>query len=161
MAHPLVDDVIFAFALAPWWQLRRSAYLLPHLRKGPSPVRHHPDAGVGSWIKAISAVSTPTTCRRAEPTRRSAADARDIGRAADVLDTVPMAVRPATPPRPPSHDAGVTTPTPVPVGLRQAPPPPWRQMPPPTVPMRRPPASIPRPRAAMEPPTPTSPRSSA
>jgi len=161
MAHPPVDDAIFAFALAAWWQLRRSAYLLPHLRKGPSPVGLHPDAGVGSWIKAISVISTPTTGRRTLPTRRSAPDAGDVGRAADLLDTVPMAVRAATvPPGPQVRDAGVTTPTPVPVGSRHAVPPPRRQTPPPTVPLRRPPAS-PRPRPAMEPPTPTSPRSSA
>ena len=42
MGHPLADDVTFAVALAAWWQLRRSAYLLPHLRRGPSAFRSCP-----------------------------------------------------------------------------------------------------------------------
>lgn len=133
MAHLPADDAIFVLALAAWWQLRRSAYLLPHLRKGPSSIGVHSGAGVPSWIMAV-------TLRPLVATRRRAAESRDTRLIAEVLDTVPMAVPSTT-----TWDSSATTPDLVPVGRRP--------------PLPRPPAmsprhaSIPRPRPAMDPPT--------
>ena len=54
MAHSLIiGDGFFAVVLAAWWQLRRSAYLLPHLRRGPSSFRFDPGYRFVSWIMAI------------------------------------------------------------------------------------------------------------
>lgn len=146
MAHLPADDAIFALALAAWWQLRRSAYLLPHLRKGPASIGVHSDAGVRSWVRAITAVSTSITRQRTVPTRRSVADPGDDRPTAEVLDTVPMAV-----PSPPATawDAWATAPDLVPAGRRQPLPRPRPSVTPP----RHPSASIPRPRPGMDPPT--------
>src|SRR5689334_2255380 len=91
MAHVPADDAIFALALAAWWQLRRSAYLLPHLRKGPSSIGGPSDAGVLAWVKAIIAISTSIT-RRTVPTRRPAAGTGSDRPTVEDLDTVPTAI---------------------------------------------------------------------
>jgi len=46
----IVYDGFFAIVLAAWWQLRRSAYLLPHLRKGPSSFHSSRGNRSASWI---------------------------------------------------------------------------------------------------------------
>ena len=54
MAHPLIaGDGLFAVVLAAWWQLRRSAHLLPHLRRGRSSFLVQPGHGFVPGIMAI------------------------------------------------------------------------------------------------------------
>lgn len=61
--HTLITaDGIFVLALAAWWQLRRSANLLPHLRRGPSSFHFSPANGVVAWI--MTAVTAQTRLTR-------------------------------------------------------------------------------------------------
>jgi hypothetical protein len=90
-AHMPADDATFALAVAAWWQLRRSAYLLPHLRKGPTSIGIRSGAAVLAWVSSIVAVSTPLTGLP----RPRAAGGRDDQQAVELLDTVPMATSPA------------------------------------------------------------------
>ena len=46
-------DGYFVVVLAAWWRLRRSAYLLPHRRRGPSSFVFHPGHGLVARIMAI------------------------------------------------------------------------------------------------------------
>jgi hypothetical protein len=64
----IVDDGFFAVVLAAWWQLRRSAHLLPHLRKGPSTFHFSPGNRFVSWIMAAVSGQALLTLR----TRRGA-----------------------------------------------------------------------------------------
>ena len=115
MGHPLVDDVTFAVALAAWWQLRRSAYLLPHLRRGQSSFRPWP--GIASWIIASAARVT-----RPRPTPADAES--ETEQATDVLEALPVAASPQTDTQ---ELASTTMPIPVPSDLLPAlPPPPLR-----------------------------------
>jgi hypothetical protein len=88
MAHSLiVGDAAFAVVLAAWWQLRRSAHLLPHLRRGPSSFVYRPGYGCVSWIMAIITLQpllTPHHRRR--PTRHMAVESGHLGRSAGVPD---------------------------------------------------------------------------
>jgi hypothetical protein len=122
-AHSLTDDAIFAAALAAWWQLRRSACLLPHLRK--SPVRLRSGSRVVSRIMTIVVTPLRMTCRR------------DDGHTFDVLATSPMAVRVTMAVR-------ATGPGPSSGG---------DQVGPATVPLPHEPIVVPRPRPSMDPPT--------
>lgn len=55
MNHAMLsEDVEFAVVLAAWWRLRHSSYLLPHLRRGPSPFAFHPGHAAVSWIMTIA-----------------------------------------------------------------------------------------------------------
>jgi hypothetical protein len=56
-------DGYFVVVLAAWWRLRRSAYLLPHLRRGPSSFVFHPGHGLVARIMAISIVSAVLSMR--------------------------------------------------------------------------------------------------
>lgn len=49
----IAGDGAFAVVLAAWWQLRRSAHLLPHLRKGPSSFFFNPGNGFVSRVMVI------------------------------------------------------------------------------------------------------------
>ena len=49
-------DGYFVVVLAAWWRLRRSAYLLPHRRRGPSSFVFHPGHGLVARIMAIITV---------------------------------------------------------------------------------------------------------
>src|ERR1700754_373144 len=54
MVHSLINqNWIFAAVLAGWWQLSRSAKLLPHLRRRPSSFLFIPGYVFVSWIMAI------------------------------------------------------------------------------------------------------------
>lgn len=69
--HTLITaDGIFVLALAAWWQLRRSAHLLPHLRRGPSSFHFSPATGVVAWI--ITAQTRLTLYFRRSVTRPTA-----------------------------------------------------------------------------------------
>jgi hypothetical protein len=74
MAHSLIaGDGFFAVVLAAWWQLRRSAHLLPHLRKGPSSFLVHPGHGFVPGIMAIITLQPLLTIQRLRrPTRQMA-----------------------------------------------------------------------------------------
>ncbi len=65
MPHSLIaGDAAFAVVLAAWWRLRRSAHLLPHLRKGPSSYFFNPGPRSVSWIMAIITVQPLLTIHR-------------------------------------------------------------------------------------------------
>ena len=62
IVHTLITaDGIFVLALAAWWQLRRSANLLPHLRRGPSSFHFSPANGVVAWIMTAVTAQTRLT----------------------------------------------------------------------------------------------------
>ena len=88
MAHSLiVGDAALAVVFAAWWQLRRSAHLLPHLRRGPSSFFFHPGYGFVSWIMAIITLQPLLTIhRRRRPTGQKAVENGHLGRSAGVLD---------------------------------------------------------------------------
>jgi hypothetical protein len=165
MAHSLITgDGFFAAVLAAWWQLRRSAHLLPHLRRGPCSLRFDPGYRFVAWIMAaigtLQSVSAPG--RPWWLARRSAVDnGRVVSTAAGPDGTsVPTAAAGAAS----KAAAGAvgsgrqeliaaTVPIPVPAGLR--PPPPRRPGPGamPQPPSPSPPPSRPTPQAAVEPRT--------
>jgi len=64
---------IFAVTLAAWWQLRRSANLLPHLRRGPSSFHFSPANGVVAWIMMTVTAQTLLTRQFQRSVPRSAA----------------------------------------------------------------------------------------
>jgi hypothetical protein len=49
----MARDGFFVVALAAWWRLRRSAYLLPHLRSGPASPVFDPRCGWFSRIRVM------------------------------------------------------------------------------------------------------------
>ena len=74
MAHPLIaGDGLFAVVLAAWWQLRRSAHLLPHLRRGRSSFLVHPGHGFVLGIMAIITLQPLLTIYRLRRTTRQVA----------------------------------------------------------------------------------------
>jgi hyaluronan synthase len=65
MVHSLINqNWIFAAVLAGWWQLSRSAKLLPHLRRRPSSFLFIPGYVFVSWIMAIIKLQALMTIRR-------------------------------------------------------------------------------------------------
>ncbi len=65
MVHSLINqNWIFAAVLAGWWQLSRSAKLLPHLRRRPSSFLFIPGYVFVSWIMAIIKLQALLTIRR-------------------------------------------------------------------------------------------------
>ena len=66
MVHSLINqNWIFAAVLAGWWQLSRSAKLLPHLRRRPSSFLFIPGYVVVSWIMALIKLQALLTIRAA------------------------------------------------------------------------------------------------
>lgn len=133
MAHSLITgDGFFAVVLAAWWQLRRSAYLLPHLRRSPSSLFVNPGHGFVSWIMAVTTLQPLLTLhRRRRPTRQMAADnscvSGHVVRSPGVPDrTHAPAARPELKSDPASLGPGesrwATAPIPIPTGLRLTPP---------------------------------------
>ncbi len=57
-------DAAFAIVLAAWWQLRRSAHLLPHLRPGPRSYFFHPGQAFVARIMVIITLRLALTIRR-------------------------------------------------------------------------------------------------
>jgi hypothetical protein len=111
MADSLIaGDAAFAVVLAAWWQLRRSAHLLPHLRKGPSSFFFNPGHGFVSRIMAIITVHLLLTRRR----RR-----RPTPVASPKLNSGPEELVPEEWGR--EQWSCVTAPIPIPAGLRPAP----------------------------------------
>lgn len=88
MAHALiVGDAALSVVLAAWWQLRRSAHLLPHLRRGPSSFFFHPGYGRVSWTMAIITLQPLWTLhRRRRPTRQMAVENAHLGRSVGIPD---------------------------------------------------------------------------
>ena len=148
MAHSLIaGDGLFAVVLAAWWQLRRSAHLLPHLRRGPSSFLVHPGHGFVSWIMAIVTLQPLLTIHRLRrPTRQMAGHNGYVSayvsgcaggyvvRSADVPDrTHGPAVRPelrwGSERLGPEDSGWVTAPIPIPAGLPPLPPRVPRSMP--------------------------------
>ena len=65
MVHALINqNWVFAAVLAGWWQLSRSAKLLPHLRRRPSSFLFIPGYVFVSWIMAIIKLQALVTIRR-------------------------------------------------------------------------------------------------
>ena len=65
MVHALINqNWIFAAVLAGWWQLSRSAKLLPHLRRRPSSFLFIPGYVFVSWIMALIKLQALLTIRR-------------------------------------------------------------------------------------------------
>jgi cellulose synthase/poly-beta-1,6-N-acetylglucosamine synthase-like glycosyltransferase len=65
MVHALVtQNWVFAGVLALWWQISRSAKLLPHLRRRPSSFFFIPGYVVVSWIMALIKLQALFTIRR-------------------------------------------------------------------------------------------------
>jgi cellulose synthase/poly-beta-1,6-N-acetylglucosamine synthase-like glycosyltransferase len=65
MIHALVtQNWVFAGVLALWWQISRSAKLLPHLRRRPSSFFFIPGYVVVSWIMALIKLHALSTIRR-------------------------------------------------------------------------------------------------
>jgi hyaluronan synthase len=65
MVHALVtQNWVFAGVLALWWQISRSAKLLPHLRRRPSSFFFIPGYVVVSWIMALIKLHALSTIRR-------------------------------------------------------------------------------------------------
>lgn len=68
MAPSLIAvDGYFVVVLAAWWRLRRSAYLLPHRRRGPSSFVFHPGHGFFARIMAIITAPAVLILRRRRP----------------------------------------------------------------------------------------------
>jgi hypothetical protein len=152
MAHPPIDDMTFALALAAWWQLRRSAYLLPHLRKCPFWSARSPATGLAAWAMAnvgVSPLTAHSRRRPVRPTRTDNGDGNDTGeQATDALYLSPVTTLP--PSR--SHElTSATIPILVPSGLRPPRPSPPRHAHPPTAPLPR--AAPPRTRPSWDAPT--------
>jgi hypothetical protein len=120
MAHPpIAGDAAFAVVLAAWWQRRRSAHLLPHLRRGPSSFVFNPGYGCVSWILAIIAPQPLLTLHRLRrPTRHMATGNGYVRRGAAVPDrTHTPVMRPELRSRP-EESGWATAPIPIPVGRR-------------------------------------------
>jgi hypothetical protein len=69
----IIADGIFVLALAAWWQLRRSASLLPHLRRGPSSFHFSPANAVVAWIMTAVTAQTRLTLHFRRSVTRPAA----------------------------------------------------------------------------------------
>ena len=111
----IVADGVFAMALAAWWQLRRSANLLPHLRRGPSSFHFSPANAVVAWIMAAVTVPTRLTLHFRRSVPRPAA--LESGQRARIA-RVPVGTH--TPARPGAVPESDTAPIPIPGPLRQA-----------------------------------------
>ncbi len=104
MVHALiVGNWIFAAVLAGWWQLSRSAKLLPHLRRRPSSFLFIPGYVFVSWIMAIIKLQALLTIRRQRwLTRQVAVENGQVVRTAaadhEAVEATPgMAVGPPMP----------------------------------------------------------------
>ncbi|HEY0812109.1 MAG TPA: hypothetical protein VGE11_02415 [Pseudonocardia sp.] len=87
IAHSLIaGDGAFAVVLAAWWQLRRSAHLLPHLRRGPRSFFFNPGHGFLSWMMIITLQSRSTIRRPRRMSRQVAVDDGRVVWAAGVPD---------------------------------------------------------------------------
>jgi cellulose synthase/poly-beta-1,6-N-acetylglucosamine synthase-like glycosyltransferase len=65
MAHALISqNWTFAVVLALWWQISRSAKLLPHLRRRPSSFFFIPGYVVVSWVMALIKMQALLTIRQ-------------------------------------------------------------------------------------------------
>jgi hyaluronan synthase len=110
MVHSLINqNWIFAAVLAGWWQLSRSAKLLPHLRRRPSSFLFIPGYVFVSWIMAIIKLQALMTIRRQRwLTRQVAVENGQVVRTsgADPAEDQTMV----------QHAAGATQGVPVPVG---------------------------------------------
>ena len=112
MVHALINqNWIFAAVLAGWWQLSRSAKLLPHLRRRPSSFLFIPGYVFVSWIMAIIKLQALLTIRRQRwLTRQVAVENGQVVRTADADPAPVLATAGAS--------AGATQGVPVPVGGR-------------------------------------------
>src|SRR3954464_4061979 len=114
MVHSLINqNWIFAAVLAGWWQLSRSAKLLPHLRRRPSSFLFIPGYVFVSWFMALIKLQALLTIRRQRwLTRQVAVENGQVVRTtgADPAEAPAMTAASAGAP------AGATQGVPVPVG---------------------------------------------
>ena len=116
MVHALINqNWIFAAVLAGWWQLSRSAKLLPHLRRRPSSFLFIPGYVFVSWIMALIKLQALMTIRRQRwLTRQVAVENGQVVRTSEA-DPAPI---PAMAAASAVASAGATQGVPVPVGGR-------------------------------------------
>ncbi len=114
MVHALINqNWIFAAVLAGWWQLSRSAKLLPHLRRRPSSFLFIPGYVFVSWIMALIKLQALMTIRRQRwLTRQVAVENGQVVRTAGA--------DPAQAPTTAQAPAGAPQDAPVPVGAAPA-----------------------------------------
>ena len=141
MVHALiVQNWIFAAVLAGWWQLSRSAKLLPHLRRRPSSFLFIPGYVFVSWIMAIIKLQALLTIRRQRwLTRQVAVENGEVVRTTGADPAAAPTAQPMPAPQPtqrvpvpaaagvPMHPGGgdlvsATMPIRPPAGADQAPP---------------------------------------
>ncbi|MBV9923280.1 MAG: glycosyltransferase [Pseudonocardia sp.] len=110
MLHALINqNWIFAAVLAGWWQLSRSAKLLPHLRRRPSSFLFIPGYVFVSWIMAIIKLQALLTIRRQRWLTRQVAV--ENGQVVRTTNTNPTPTPPAVPtpaPTPPQLMSATT-----------------------------------------------------
>jgi hyaluronan synthase len=103
----LAHNWVFAGVLALWWQISRSAKLLPHLRRRPSSFFLVPGYVVVSWLMALIKLQALVTIRRQRwLTRQVAVQNGAVVRTGEATGpaepadppTGPLAVVPARPP---------------------------------------------------------------
>lgn len=139
----IMSDGVLAVVLAAWWQLRRSANLLPGLRRGPSSFFFNPVSGPASGMMAIIAGQALLSDRL-----RRKLDGHVDPATGEIPPTVAVVERPHTSAAPSAMESSsmdssrATEPIRVPAGLR------------PPRPLSRQGRFAPRsPRIAVEPPT--------
>jgi hyaluronan synthase len=136
MVHSLIaGNWVFAAVLAGWWQLSRSAKLLPHLRRRPSSFFFIPGYVFVSWIMALIKLQALLSIRRQRWLTRQVAvengqvvrtegagDAAEavltpgapVERGTEELVSATMPIRPTGAMRPVPHPRQQPTPRPMP-----------------------------------------------
>ncbi len=81
VSHALISGyAALAVVLSAWWQLRRSAYLLPYLRWGPSSFFFNPGpVGIARVMVAITLQVPLAICRLRSPARAPGFGPEDNG----------------------------------------------------------------------------------
>lgn len=163
----IVHNWLFAGVLALWWQISRSAKLLPHLRRRPSSFFFVPGYVAVSWLMALIklralltvrkqrwltrevAVEGGAVVRTGEPGAPSAPDLRSAPSPVSAPRPTP-APRPSPRPRPTPSPRPRPTPGPAPVAASRPRPTPHTRPSPrprPPVPVEQPASTSPRPAA--------------
>jgi cellulose synthase/poly-beta-1,6-N-acetylglucosamine synthase-like glycosyltransferase len=136
MVHALIaGNWVFAAVLAGWWQLSRSAKLLPHLRRRPSSFFFIPGYVFVSWIMAIIKLQALLTIRRQRwLTRQVAVENGQVVRTAEAAESMEaVAAAPGIPVESGTEElVSATMPIRSPLGPRPTPSPTPRLTPSPT-----------------------------
>jgi hypothetical protein len=102
VSHALISGyAALAVVLSAWWQLRRSAYLLPYLRWGPSSFFFNPGPSGFARVMVIITLQVPLAiCRLRSPARPPARGPEDRGQPTVPIPMPPPVADPPTCPLP-------------------------------------------------------------